>query len=457
MATRSDAIIIGAGIIGASLAYGLSQRGLKVRVIDRHPAVGYGSTSSSSAVVRTFYSVKESCQLAWEGLHCWENYRDFLGLGSGDFGSGDADNDKPLANYIETGCVLLRDLSGPGGGAPDGMDAACAHHDALNIPYEHWGPEKAAKQLTDCDLRRFGPPKTINDPAFGDASPADKSALSALYFPKGGYVDDPQLAARNLADAARRHGAEFCFNTGFAGLRQDRQGRVIGLKTDSGKVFDAPVVVNAAGPHASLINQATGVTAGMAVKTRPLRQEVAHVPVPENYNAAGYGAGGRGVMIGDPDNGIYLRPNGADHLLIGGMEPDCDPLVWLDDPDVWDRNLTDQWTAQVWRAALRYPGLGIPGQAQGVVDLYDAADDWTPIYDRSDIPGFYLACGTSGNQFKNGCIAGQILADLIVACEDGQDHDADPVQAELPYTGQVLNMAAFSRRRQSAGGRSVLG
>lgn len=429
-----DAVIIGAGIIGSSTAYALSQRGYRVLVVDRNPAAGYGSTSSSSAVIRTFYTVRASTQLAWEGLHCWQDFAAFLEAGP---------EDGPLAGYTETGCVVLRD------GAPDGMDAACAHHDSLGIPYEAWDEATLAAKLPICDLRRFGPPKRIDDPAFGDSSGA---RLTALYFPKGGYVNDPQLAARNLADAARRRGATFRFRTGFKRLCFDAQGRVSGIETDTGEIVPAPVVVNAGGPHASIINKAAGAEAGMRVRTRPLRQEVCHLPVPDGYQASR-----DGYMIGDPDSGIYLRPDGTGHLLVGGMEPDCDPLVWLDDPDALDRNLTEQWTQQAWRAALRFPSLGIPGQAQGVADLYDVADDWTPIYDKSDLPGFYLACGTSGNQFKNGCIAGQAMAALIDWCEAGHDHDADPCILPLANTGGVLDLSAFSRLREAAGGGSVLG
>ena len=50
---------------------------------------------------------------------------------------------------------------------------------------------------------------------------------------------------------------------------------------------------------------------------------------------------------------------------------------------------------------------------QAVVDLYDVSDDWVPIYDRTDLDGFYVAIGTSGNQYKNGPVAGHVMAELI--------------------------------------------
>ncbi len=57
------------------------------------------------------------------------------------------------------------------------------------------------------------------------------------------------------------------------------------------------------------------------------------------------------------------------------------------------------------RLAKRLPSFGIPHRTVGLAALYDASDDWQPIYDRSCVDGWYMACGTSGNQFKNAPMA----------------------------------------------------
>jgi len=173
-----------------------------------------------------------------------------------------------------------------------------------------------------------------------------------------------------------------------------------------------------------------------------LRQEICHLARPRDLG------GDDAMVLLDRDIGSYLRSEHADALVVGGMEPECDPPVWVDDPDDLDRSPSPQWTHQVHRQALRFPGLGIPGQAKGLVDLYDVSDDWIPIYDRSALPGFYMAVGTSGNQFKNGPVAGRLMAGLIAHCEAGRDHDSDPYQFPLTYTGGTLDTAVFSRRRE---------
>ena len=91
--------------------------------------------------------------------------------------------------------------------------------------------------------------------------------------------------------------------------------------------------------------------------------------------------------------------------------------------------------------------MPIPLRKSGLVSMYDATPDWTPIYDRSDLDGFYLAWGTSGNQFKNAAIAGKLMAALISHCEAGGDHDREPMRFDLPYIGRSIDAGFYSRKR----------
>jgi sarcosine oxidase, subunit beta len=136
-------------------------------------------------------------------------------------------------------------------------------------------------------------------------------------------------------------------------------------------------------------------------------------------------------------------------VMIGGTEPECDPLEWIDDPDQVDPHPTAAlFEAQVTRAARRFPRLRVPLRPKGIVGVYDVAEDWTPIYDRTGLDGFYVAMGTSGNQFKNAPMAGLMMAALITEIENGRDHDAEPVSYACKRTGHVVNLGAFSRRRE---------
>lgn len=92
--------------------------------------------------------------------------------------------------------------------------------------------------------------------------------------------------------------------------------------------------------------------------------------------------------------------------------------------------------------------MRIPTDRRGVVDLNDVSDDWIPIYDRSVLPGFYMAIATSGNQFKNAPVAGHLMAELVERVQSGHDHDSDPVKVTARYTGVQLDAGFYSRLRE---------
>lgn len=433
MGERYDAVIIGAGVIGASVGLELARNGRRTLNIDALPAAGYGSTSASAAVIRVYYSTLHGTALAYEGYHYWRHWAEHLGLPAG----------SDLARFEEVGSVVIKTAEN------QELVPVCRLMAELGIPFEDWDAARLQRELPFYDVQRFAPPRRPDDPAFGDS---DGRIAGAVLFPTCGYVADPQLAARNLQHAAEARGARFRFNAKVVEIRR-AAGRVRGVRLADGTEIDAPVVVNVAGPHSSVVNRMAGVDGEMSVHTRPLRQEAAYVPAP-----AGVDFGRRGLICADGDVGCYWRSDVGNKLLIGGLEPACDPLEWTDADD-WNRELTEQWTAQVYRAALRIPTLPIPQQAQGVAALYDVSDDWIPIYDRSGLPGYYMACGTSGNQFKNAPLAGVLMAELIGACEAGHDHDRDPLKVVGRYTGFAIDLGFFSRLRaiNSESSFSVLG
>lgn len=419
-----DAVIIGAGIIGANLGFEMSKGGYKTLNIDKLPAAGYGSTANSCAIVRCHYSTWSGVVMAYEGFHFWRDWADYL----------ETEDERGLAGFVECGAVYVGD-------SDRYEKKVLPLFDEIGIEYEIWDTGALADRVPGIDTGVFAPPKRPDDDEFWQDAPTQ--ITSAVHTPISGYITDPQLATHNLQRAAEAKGAKFMFNTAVSGIRVEN-GRVAGVDLEDGSVIDAPIVVNVAGPHSFVINEMAGVADSMAIKTRALRHEVHHVPSPEGLDFEK-----DGLLVGDDDLGTYFRPEVANHILVGSQDPDCDPQIWVDDPDEFERNITeDQWRAQVLRLARRLPNLGVPGEKKGVVDLYDVSDDWIPIYDKTDLPGFYVAIGTSGNQFKNCHIAAYCVTKLISAVEAGQDHDTDPVKVELPYTGLTLDMSVFGRNRE---------
>ena len=290
------------------------------------------------------------------------------------------------------------------------------------------------------DSGRFWPPKLPDDENFFNEP---ENNLNGWITPDAGFIDDPQLAAVNLMDAAKRNGATLRLHTQVEEIvKQDE--RVSGVKLKDGTTIDAPIVVNAAGPWSSALNRIAGVESEMAITTSPMRQEVHAAEAPEDFN---FDSGA--PLLTDLDLGYYAVPKMGGTFYVGGVEPDCDPLEWVDDPDGVSLNPTvARFEAQVWRLARRVPELGIPTRPLGIAGVYDVTPDWVPIYDRTSLPGFYVAIGTSGNQFKNAPLVGEIMREIISASENGHDHDTNPLKIECSYTGLTLDLSAFSRNRE---------
>jgi sarcosine oxidase subunit beta len=410
-----DAVVIGAGVIGCAIALELSRKGYRVLVVDRLPAAGYGPTSSSSAIVRTHYSTWDGVAMSYEGYFYWRDWHDHVGVR----------DELGAAKFVDTGSLILKNR---------GYDhaRAIALFDEVGVAYEEWDLETLGDRFPLFDLHTHWPPRRPEEEAFWD-EPAE-ALEGALFTPESGFVTDPQLATHNLMRAAEAQGGAFRFRAEVAEIRRDG-GRVGGVTLSDGERIDAPVVVNVAGPHSARINRMAGVQDGMRIGTRALRQEVHYVPSPP-----GFDFGERGCYVFDGDTGVYFRPEVGNTILVGSEDPECDPREWVDDPDDYDREVSDaQWRAQVYRLAKRIPSLPIPSRPSGLVDLYDVSDDWIPIYDRSDLPGFYMAVGTSGNQFKNAGVAAHLMAELIDACENGHDHDRDPLRVKCRHSDRVLN------------------
>ena len=198
--------------------------------------------------------------------------------------------------------------------------------------------------------------------------------------------------------------------------------------------------------HSSSINRLAGVTDDMTIGHRALRQEVFVAPAP-----AGSRLEDGAPLVADLDVGQYFRPQPGGTVLIGCTEPECDELHWVDDPDTnSDHPTVEVFETYMMRFARRVPDFGVPSRPTGIASMYDASDDWVPIYDRSALNGYFMACGTSGNQFKNAPIAGMFMRAIIDASVAGHDHDADPVQFTGARTGRTIDLGAFSRRRERA-------
>ena len=437
------AVVIGAGVIGSSIALQLKRLGHDVTVVDRNSAAGMGSTSASSAVVRFNYSTFDAVMLSWESYFLWKEFKDLIDGTNGYSNNPKANSQDHYAHLEDRGYVMLDVpvLSN---------ENTMKLFDRAGIPYEIWDSNKLKVGMPGIDAGRYWPNKPVKSDEFWSEA---KEELGAIFSKHGGYVSDPLLAAQNFAAAARREGVNFKFKKAVVGIEK-KNGRVSGVKIsdfdsqnkkvlDTGsEVINADVVVNVAGPWSTLINQMAGAGTDFTVELKPLRAEVHQISTPKDILP--------GPIMGDLDLGTYVRSGPGGITLVGGTEPECDVLEWVEADKVDEVNMTrtvEVFESQTYRFARRFPAAQIPSTPVGVVGVYDVSSDWTPIYDKTDVPGFYVAIGTSGNQFKNAPGAGLVMAHLINQVENGADHDSNPVTYSCPKTKKEINLGTFSRKR----------
>jgi len=412
MRRTADAIVVGAGIVGSSIALELARRGRDTLVVDRHADAGRGSTKSSTAIIRSFYGTRPAIALATEGRRVFEQWPEHVG------------NDRPRASFRPVGCALLLASSDPAG-------------------------DEIAQLMRSADVAV----ESLSGREASGLVPGIRAARTRVLFECGaGYVSNPAHATLDVRKAAERHGARFDFGQQVVEIRNasTRNGRrrIAGITTASGARIDAPVVINAAGPHSARLNLMAH--APLALNTVPVAQ----------YMLDGTMTSGADLpVVADLPAGQYARFAG-DRIRVGTLATARDALDWIDDPDRRLR-VPRSFAADRRRAfQRRHPAQRWTG-ARAACALYDVTvQDWYPIIDRTDVDGYYVAIGTSGTWFKGSPTIGLLIAELIAAVESGRDHDSKPLDVRLPHTRHRFDLGFLSRNRapiRSELGSGVLG
>ena len=421
----SDVAIIGAGVIGCSVALELARRGAEPIVIDRNGEVGHGSTSASCGIVRRFYSTPTMTAMAEAGAQVWADWSAYLGANDGE----------DLARFERPGMLFLPQTF------DDSVRGIMEHMQQQGIGVELLSAEEIGKRFPFIDTKSHSPIRSPADDDFFDETGRD---LAGGIFEHGaGYVVSPSIATQNLRAAGEREGVSFRLGREVRAINRVENSGHFRLSLEDGAVLEAETVVNVAGPHSSIVNDLAGTNLG--IETRPLRREVHAVQNPTFVE----GEGSLVPVVGDLDSGIYLRPEaGGRDLVVGSLDPECDTMEWVDQPDELRVDCSaEDYERQVMRLMKRLPDA-VLGNRRGAVGMYDVTPmDWNPVLDKTDLPGYFVAIGSSGSSFKTAPIIGHVMAELIGASASGQDHDRDPVHTVLPRTEFEVNLGFFSRLR----------
>lgn len=417
------AAIVGAGVIGCSIALELKRRGFDVSVIDRNGEAGHGTTSASCGVVRRYYSQPGMIAMAHEAASIWADWPGYLGPVGED-----------LAVFKRPGMLFILPR------VDETVHALLAEMLRVGIKASLLTPEQVRERFPYFDTASHFPARPVSDPAFLETS--GRPIAGAIFEEDSGYVVSPGVATSNLRRAGEREGVRFALNRLVRSIRPGGSHRFL-VEIEARGSIECDVVVNAAGPHSGIVNRMAGVD--LPLETRPLRREV-HVLSNPLY---GRPEGTAVPVVGDVDGGVYFRPEtGGRDIVVGSTDPECDAKDFVADPDDFGDAITDLYRErQCLRAMQRFPAMRL-GRPRGLASLYDVTvRDWYPIVDRTDLPGFYVCIGTSGSSFKTAPVLGRLMAELIESGEDGRDTDRKPLVFDLPRVGISVDTRFLSRRR----------
>lgn len=364
MTDSADAIVVGAGVQGASLAFHLALRGLRVVVLERSTVAG-GATGRSSGFVRMHYDLESEARLAHASMPYFQSWGELVGAGD--------------PGFVRTGFLQL-------------------------VP-----PELADALRANVEMgRRIGIDTRVVDGAeAAELLPGMRvdDVEAAAYEPRSGYADPTGTAAGFIA-AARDRGTRLVQGCRVLDVSVDGE-RVTGVVTDRGPIA-APVVVDAAGAWAAELAR----TVGLDVPVESWRHDTAYFGLPA-------GRSPEFPIVIDEASQVYFRPEGRELMLVGleigneiGGSPDR-PMAGLRPGSVEE---------MVQRVCDRVPWMagGDLRAAHGGQD--GITPDQRPILQQAGPDGFYLDCGFSGTGFKTAPAVGRCMAELIV---DGRATTAD--------------------------------
>jgi sarcosine oxidase, subunit beta len=355
----AEVVIIGAGVIGASVAYHLAKRGCgRILVLERHRTPGQGSTVRATGGFRAQFGSEINVRLSLLSREKLQSFEEEMGIDPG---------------YRPCGYLFLA-----------GEEAQLEALRGAQKIQKAAGLEEA-REVTPSEIEEINPWIRADGLVGGVYCPTD-----AFIWPMGilgGYVEN-----------AERLGVRFEYGVEQVGFRVSRGGRICAVRTSGGDV-GAGAVVNAAGAWAALVAR----DVGLDLRVEPLRRQVAITQpfedLPEDM-----------PMTIFAEDGFHFRVRDGRVMLL-----------WPDKPvvgDPFDQSVEEAWLgAVVERARARVPSL-----ARASIDregcwagLYEMSPDGHALLGEAPgVENLYLANGSSGHGVMHSPALGQLLAEIMV-------------------------------------------
>lgn len=383
---RAQVVIIGGGIVGASVAYHLTHLGMTDVVVIEQGQLSSGTTWHAAGLVGQLRATESGTRLVQYSARLYETLETETGLGTGWKQCGGV----TVARTPERMVQLLR-------------TAAAA--EAFELECEILTPAQALDRypiLETSDLQ------------------------GAIWLPLDGTAN-PTDVTQSLAKGARMLGARVFERTRVTGI-STQGGAVTGVTTDQGHI-EAEIVVNCAGQWAKALGDLVGVTV-------PLHSAEHFYVVTEQID----GVDRMMPILRDPDGYTYMKEE-VGGLVVGGFEPVAKPWVAPDEiPYPFEFQLLDEdwdhFEILMESALHRLPVLN----RTGIKKFYNGPESFTPdnqfiLGEAPTLRNFFVAAGFNSVGIASAGGAGKVLAEWIVGGEPPSDLVSVDIRRFAPFNG----------------------
>jgi glycine/D-amino acid oxidase-like deaminating enzyme len=358
--TSWDVIIIGGGLMGASLAYNLKDQGFpgSILILEKDPTYEKSTTTLSVGGIRRQFSTEVNIRISQYGLSFY-----------GDFGRlMEVLGERPEIEFKPWGYLFLAsERTWPA------LSANWELQRSLGCSTELLSPEETLRLIPHLNL---------------------EGIVGSSFSPGDGYMD-PYAALQGYLKKAKSLGVKF--HVGEVTEVKQQSGRVTGVVTKEGTTYEGPIVVNCAGPYAG----AVGRMAGLDIPVEPVRRMVYYVHPAVIFDYP--------LPLTIDTTGCYFRHEAGGHIITGKSRQDepvgenfqCDYSYFQD--EIWPS------------LAFRVPVFETLKLIRGWAGLYEM-NHWdfnALLGSHPELAGFYLAAGFSGHGFQQAPAVGRGLAELI--------------------------------------------
>lgn len=351
----ADVVVIGAGVIGASVAYHLGLNGIRnILVIDGNPKAGMGSTCRATGGYRGQFGSAINIQMSLISRQKLIDFKYEHGIDPGYTQAGYlflAQNEKELDN-LKLANALQR---------------SCGLKDAVLVPGD--------------DIRKLNP--YINS----------KNIIGGTFCQSDGFIK-PMNILQGYINSAKNNGVEFLYDSKVTAVIRS-QSNIMSIETTRGEI-KGDIFINAAGAWAADI----AAYAGDSLPVKKLKRQVCSIKekntLPENTPMT--------IWV---DTAFHFRMRNEHLILLMPDEPGNN-----DDPGI-----EDIWLNRVYELACRripFVSNCSIDKDSSWAGYYEISPDEHIILGRSErLNNLYYANGSSGHGVMHSPAIGELLANLV--------------------------------------------